>query len=165
LVFSEFTWVEETHVVGSATNVTTTALVFEARGTKMALVHRAGFEGKSFVKGEPGKRIRDGVAMELPFRQGKVKEAALTAGEAVACTRQQGGDECSTAAEGKCVSTCRGNTRVVIRKKKLLQACIKAGADPVVQQFAAAGQQVLRLKLDSPCVFAHGEALEVGAWR
>lgn len=165
LVFSAFKWVEEVHIVGSSDNVTTTALVFEARGSHMALVHRRGFEGKSFVRGEPGKKVRVGEPMELPIQTGKVEEAALTAGKAVSCTRETGGDECSTSAEGKCVNTCRGNTKVVIRDKKKLGECLKASADERVKQFTQPGQEVLRLKVDSPCVFPHGEALELGAWR
>jgi hypothetical protein len=164
LVFSTFKWVEEMYLVGSSSRVSTTALVFESRGVKIALVHRAGYEGKSFVKGTPGKRVSEGEPMELPIGE-EGDKGAQAAGKAVSCTREAGGDDCSTSEEGKCVSTCRGNTKVVIRDKKRLDKCIKAGADPLVGQLVKKGEQILRLKLDSPCVFLHGEALALGAWR
>lgn len=164
LVFSSFKWVEEAYIVGSSSRVTTTALIFENHGAKIALVHRAGYEGKSFVKGEPGKRVSEGEPMELPMAA-EGDTSAQVAGKAVRCTREQGGEECSTSAEGKCVSSCRGNTKVLVRDKKRLDKCLKAGADPLVAKLVNQGQEILRLKLEGPCVFRHGEGLALGAWR
>ena len=123
LVFSAFKWVEEVHIVGSSDNVTTTALVFEARGSHMALVHRRGFEGKSFVRGEPGKKVRVGEPMELPIQTGKVEEAALTAGKAVSCTRETGGDECSTSSPARPAVTSAA-------PRQRASASTRAGATP-----------------------------------
>ena len=144
LVFASFKWVEEVYSAGGSANVTTTALIFSHRDKEIAMVHRGGYEGRSVVKGLPGKKISLGRAMQ---RLAGAKCARVF------------GDSCNTNVDGKCLDRCKANMTVIVHKPKLLAACLKASADPLVSRLYKEGEGLLRLKLDSPCVFLHGEGL------
>ena len=146
LVFADFKWVEEVYSAGGSANVSTTALIFSHRGKEIAMVRRGGYVGRSVVKGLPGKKIAQGRPMVLP--------------RDTACTRVYG-DSCNTNVDGKCLNRCKAKMTVIVSRPKLLSACLKASADPLVQRLSKRGMGLLDLELKSPCVFLHGEGLDL----